>query len=421
MNKLFDILFRKNPLYKNSLYLIATNAVASASGFLFWILVARNYSSHQIGLATSLFSLTNLVSSFSLLGFNVGLMRHLPESDIKNEKISSVMMIISIVSAFLAMIAIAGLNIFSKPLLFVRENYIYTVLFIIFTVINTLNLVSESIFVSFRAAVHVLLKVILQNVVKLILLFFLVVLGAFGIYLVLSISNLFAIIYAFAVLSIFYKVVYKPRIDVHAVRKMAYVSFGTYISGLTSIVPAYVLPLIITSAVTPSDTAYYYIVAATINILFVIPQVITQNLLVEGSYEKEKIKTHLQKASRLIAIILIPSIVVMIFFGHYILIIFGKQYSANGNGLLQLLAISAIISGMNYILGTLLTMYEHIKFLIVINAAGSILLIISSYILLKFGIIGIGYATLVTQTLLLILYCFSLYSVKKLHLLRFLL
>lgn len=420
MKKLLHILFKQNQLYKNSLYLITTNVVASAAGFLFWILIARHYSSDQIGLATSLFSLSSLVASLSLLGFNVGLMRYLPSSNKKNEKISSVIIITTIVSGILAIGFLLGLQYYSQPLLFVKQNSYYPVLFVFFTVINTLNILSESITVAYRAAFHVLLKVILQNGLKLILAVVLVLFGAFGIFLVLSLSNLIAALYAFIILAVVYKVAYKPRIDVDAVQKIAYISFGTYISGLASVVPSFVLPILITSNVSPSDSAYYYIVATSINILFVIPQVITQNLLVEGSYEEAKIKEHTRRAGRLIAGILFPAIIAMIFFGNYILIIFGKQYSTHGNALLQLLALSAIITGANYIVGTLLTMYNHIKLLIGINALGSVILLTSSYLLLQQGIIGIGYATILTQTVVLILYCFALYRVKKLQLLRFL-
>src|SRR5437773_4097092 len=66
---------QENTLYKNSLYVMASNMVLIGSGFLFWIIAARLYGAAQIGIATSLYSLLTLLSTLSLLGFNSGLMR----------------------------------------------------------------------------------------------------------------------------------------------------------------------------------------------------------------------------------------------------------------------------------------------------------------------------------------------------------
>lgn len=397
-----------------------TNAVASGTGFLFWILVARKYSTDQIGLATSLYSLSNLISSLSLLGFNTGIMRHLPAMEKKNETINSVIIIITLVAIFGSLSVLWGMPFFAKPLLFVRNNNLYSFLFIFFTVLTALNLLSEALFLSFRAALHILIKVIIQNAAKLFLPFFLISLGAFGIFLATSVGTLFAIIYASIIMASYFSVSYAVRIHGSSVKKIAYISLGSYFSGLASIIPSYILPILITSTVSASDAAYYYIVATTVNILFIIPQVITQNLLVESAYNEKEIEIHTRKASRMIALILIPAVVAMVFFGNYILIVFGKQYSTQGIALLQILAISTLISSANYIIGTFLTIYHHVKMLVGINTISAAVILGSSYLLLHNGIIGIGYATIITQLILLVLYCAALYKVKKLHLLRFL-
>ena len=77
-------------------------------------------------------------------------------------------------------------------------------------------------------------------------------------------------------------------------KKIAVLSIGTYISGLMVTATLYVLPILITNILGPEQTAFYYIVATTTSVLNLIPQVISQNLLVEGSYEIEYIKGHLK-------------------------------------------------------------------------------------------------------------------------------
>lgn len=393
-----------DPLYKNSLYLLIGNAIATISGFLFWILVARIYSTAEIGLGTSLSSLVGLITSLSLLGLNTGLLRFLPTSTQKTEKINSSIVITAVVSGILAVVFLSTLP---EPLLFVRENPVYAGVFILVAIITTLNALTESIFIAFRATIHVLIKAVIHSTVKLILPFVLISFGAFGIFGALSMGTLGSLLYALKMLAHKYQIQYAAHIDRDAVKKMASISFATYISGLITSIPSYILPVFITTHISPTQTAYYYVAATTANVLFIIPLVITQNLLVEGSYDEAAIKQHTNKASLLIGALLIPAITIMFFFGDYILLVFGKQYSTEGIMLLRLLSLSGIFVGANYIFGTLLTIYQHMRLLIAINTVGSITLLGGSYLLLSQGIVGIGYATLLTQAVLLLLYIIS--------------
>ena len=151
-----------------------------------------------------------------------------------------------------------------------------------------------------------------------------------------------------------------------------------------------------------------------------IPQAITQNLLVEGSYDENEIKQHTQRSSRLILSLLIPGILLMIFFGNYILLVFGKEYSQEGISLLRILAISGIFVGINYVLGTLLVLFQHIRILIIINVVSSTLLLILCYYFLNNGIIGVGFSTLITQVVLTFFYFGVFAYIKKGYLLRYL-
>ena len=123
MFSIFNNYLTKNHLYKNSFFLITSSCIASVIGFLFWILIARLYSTDQIGLATSLSSIVNLIATFSLLGLNTGLIRFLPLSKYKNEQINSVLLIISAVSGIFALITLLNINLISNHLIFVKNNF----------------------------------------------------------------------------------------------------------------------------------------------------------------------------------------------------------------------------------------------------------------------------------------------------------
>lgn len=409
-----------NNLYTNSFYLIGSYVLAYVSGFLFWLLVTRLYSTQQVGVATALFSSASLISTLSLLGFNTSLLKFIPQGTHNNEKINSSIIITAVVSGVLSVLFLIFSPFFLSETIFIKETNYYFILFVLFTIIFTLNLLSDSVFVALRSTYHVFIKTAFQSTIKLALPFLFIASGAFGIFISLSVGALGALMYAFISLAMFYGVKYQFKLHVHSIKEMAYLSFGTYISGLITTIPSFLLPLFITSTLNSSAAAYYFIAATTVNFLYIIPQMVTQNLLVESTKNEPNLKILLKKTFYLINVLLIPAILLMIFFGNYILIIFGKNYSVEGLTLLQVMSVAGIFVGLNYIFGILLIIYEQIKFLIGINFLGTIVLLLLSYWFLGLGITGIGYATLLTQLILTLLYIGALARMGKIYLLRYL-
>ncbi len=410
--------FKRNLLLKNSIYLIITNGFVAVTGFVFWIIVARIYPTYQIGIATSLLSLVNLLSTISLLGFNTGLLRYLPNSKNKSEQINTVMLLTSLISGVLSFLTLFMINKFAPALLFVRNSQFYFFIFIVFTILTSLNQLQESVLVALRSSNQVLYKSVIYGVVKLIPVFFFIRIGGFGIFSSIYIGILASVLYGSFILNITNQVVYKVKLSYSVLKSMAVLSVGTYISNLTSSLPTYLLPIIISYKMGPSQTAYYYMASTIINILNIIPQVVTQNLLVEGSYDIKNINTYVKNSLKINLIILLPIIALLFYFGDVILFVFGKQYSIQGFTLLKILSLSVILAAFNYILGTILTIYHHIPFLVISNILSTILLFVMSIFLLNNNVIGIGYATLVSEVVLLIFNLVYLLMIKRHNILK---
>ncbi|MEM1579013.1 MAG: hypothetical protein QXR77_04970 [Archaeoglobaceae archaeon] len=83
MNANFKNLRRqiKDPLFKNSIFIILSSAESAFFGFFFWFLAAKLYSAEAIGLATAMISSLGLLNSISRLGFDQSIIRFLPEMD----------------------------------------------------------------------------------------------------------------------------------------------------------------------------------------------------------------------------------------------------------------------------------------------------------------------------------------------------
>ncbi|MBU1130005.1 oligosaccharide flippase family protein, partial [Patescibacteria group bacterium] len=148
---------KNDSLYRNSIYLMASTGVMAFFGFFFWMINVRLYPTEQVGIGTTIISVMSLLSSFSLLGLGNSLIKYLPASERKNEKINTSFTLAGITSIFISIIFLVFLKKFSPELLFIKDNIFFIMLFISFIVFSSLNTISDSIFVAYRSTKYVLI------------------------------------------------------------------------------------------------------------------------------------------------------------------------------------------------------------------------------------------------------------------------
>jgi len=373
-------------------------------GFFFWIINARLFSTEQVGLATTLISVMGLITSFSLLGLNTGLIRYLPKSDRKNDKISTCFSVTALATIAISVIFLLGLKTFSPRLLFIRESLPYTLFFIFFMVISSLSNILESVFIAFRNTKFVFIQNTVFSISKLVLPFSLVTLGTYGIFSSWMIALTISLGVSFVILIT--KFSYKPQPIIHKniIKEIGRFSFGNYIASFLAGLPIMVLPLMITNMINPETTAHYYMAMMIASLLFIIPVATTQSLFAEGSHDGQELKQHVKKALKIIILILVPAILISAVFGKYILLAFGESYSTEGFIFLQILSLSGIFIGINSIFVTILKVKRQIRKIIFISLIESVLILGFSYVLLSKGLIGIGLAWIIGQGVVSIIY-----------------
>ncbi|MHB1376985.1 MAG: oligosaccharide flippase family protein [Candidatus Humimicrobiaceae bacterium] len=415
ISKFYNLL-AKDSLYRNAIYLMLSVGVMAVLGFFFWIINARLYSVEQVGIGTTLISIMTLISSFSLLGLNNGLIRYLPTSEIKNKKINTSYTLVVLISILISVIYLIFLKTFSPKLLFVKENIIFSLLFILFTVFTSLNSISEVVFIAYRSSKFVLIKNIISSIAKLIFPMFLVALGAYGIFMSMGIAVAIAFLLSLIFLILRFNYLPRPIIDISVVKKIAKFSLANYIAGFIGGMPALVLPILITNLIGAKFSAYFYMDMMIATFLYVIPQATSQSLFAESSYNESELKVHLKKAIKIISIITIPVIILTFLFGNYILLAFGKEYSYEGFILLKFLSISGIFISINSLGGAILNIKYKIKLIILLNLITSTIIISLSVILLKmnlFGVVGIGIAWTVGNATTAPIYLFLIKRLLK--------
>jgi len=398
-------------LYRNSIYLMLSTGVMAVFGFFFWIINARLYSAEQVGIGTTLISIMTLISSFSLLGLGNSLIKYLPTSDKKNEKINTSFTLVGLTSIFISIFFLVFLKTFSPRLLFVRENIIFSLLFILFIVFTSLNAISENVFIAYRSSKFVLIKNTISSIVKLILPIFLVALGAYGIVVSMGIAIAIAFLVSLVFLILRFNYSPKPIIDRIVVKRMTKFSLGNYVAGFIGGLPAMVLPILITNSIGAKFSAYFYMDMMIANLLYIIPSATSQALFAEGSYSEIELKVHLKKAIKIISIIIIPAIIVTFLFGKYILLAFGKEYSSEGVIFLQILAISGIFISINCIGNSIFYIKHRIKLIILVNFIGASIILSLSIIFIHNNLLGIGVGWMLGQGIISVIY---LLFIKKL-------
>ena len=292
----FYKLLKKDSLYRNSIYLMLNVGIMAVLGFFFWIINARIYTTEQVGLGTTLISVMTLISSFSILGLDNGLIRYLHSSNRKSEEINTSFTIVTLMSIVISVIYLIFLKTFSPKLFFVRENIFFSLLFILFIVFSSLNVISENVFIAYRSSKYVLIKNIVFSIAKLILPFILIAFGAYGIFMSVGISLVIAFGFGLLFLILKYNYSFKPTINIDILKKITKFSLGNYIAGFLGGFPALILPILITNKIGASYTAYFYMDMMVVGLIYIIPVATSQALFAEGSYNELELKNHLKKA-----------------------------------------------------------------------------------------------------------------------------
>ena len=393
----------EDPLYRNSLLLMATTAVTAGLGFFFWMIVARYYTEYEVGVAAAIISAVKLLALISTLGMDIALIRFLPKAREPGEMINSCFTVCGIVALAVSGIFIVGLDLWSPAIVFVRENAMFLLAFILFAVGWPLSAIMDSIFIAKRRAEFALAKNTIFSLLKIPLPIILVLFfHAFGIVSSWGVAIGIALIISLFLFLPRVQRPYKPalRINLDIIKDIWKYSAGNYFVSIFSTAPSLVLPIIIVNLVSAEQTAYFYVAWMISSLLLAIPLAVSTSLFAEGVHSEEELAANARRSLRFILLLLVPAIALLVLLGKWLLLLFGEGYSSNGLTLLWILGFSSLFAGVNSIYYTVLRVRDRIGELLMIRALTAItVLVASSLIAPTVGIVGIGYAWIGAQGL----------------------
>lgn len=388
----------KNTLLMNALYLMISTFVLGLSGFVFWALVTRTFDTAAVGLATTLLSVSGLLSLLGLAGFETTFIRFLPRSKRKNDYINTGLIVTTLGSAALALVLGLILPYMSPSLTIISEPWVFAS-FIFFTVITALNTLTNSVFMAYKQARYILIINALFSVFKIALPLLVVSGGPVAIFIIAGSAQLFGLI-----LSIVWmrkKFGYKISLVFHmdTLRVVRKFSASVYVSNVLSLVPPTLLPLVVLHHSGAENAAYYYMAFTIASVLYTVVYASMQSVLAEGSHNSAALKTHILTAAKLITILLVPATLLIILLGEILLSIFGAEYAEGATTLLRLLAIGALPVAGYAALTTTFKVAKKLWPVIVMNGvSATVILAFSNWWISRYGIEAIGWAWMIGNT-----------------------
>ena len=300
-------------------------------------------------------SAEGVIAFVALLGLNSTVVRYLPGAKDRNVLITS-----SIALAAIAALAFSSLYVLIIPVVasrlgFVTHKPILALGFVLLTSIGTLNLLTDSIFIGLRRARYIaLVDGGIGGITKIVAALVVAGAGAYGLFFAASIGYTAA---AFAsLILIAADAHFRPSIRgwLQLLKPLLRFSGANYVGNLLTLLPTFIVPLIVLDRIGVHATAYYYIAYQVVSLLFAAVFAVEQSFLAEGSHDDVDLRQIMRRSWRLLAAFCVPASLLLAVSAHWLLLVFGQSYSANGTLTLIILAASALpLGAFNWLLTVL--------------------------------------------------------------------
>jgi len=398
-------------LYRNSLFIMATTALNSAFGYLYWIIAARSFNTHDIGTASALISAVILVSLLSNLGVGSTLVQLLPTrpSGVRWAATINTGLLLGFSSGLIGGV---GLIIAVPFFLHYSGSEPYTLyssaLLVLAVPLWNLCLILDNIFTAELSSGKALIRNLAFILLKILLLlppFVISMKGkqdGLGLLLLLFswiFSSLLSVFVGLALvvrLRRGYSITLKPlRTQVKLLWSR---SFSHYLINLGSSTPMYILPVLVATRLSVTDNAYFYLTWMLGNVFFMVSPAVALALFAEGSQAHLGLGQQVRKSLTLTLLLLVPVIAFFMLAGRLMLTIFGPSYPNHGYILLCLLAVSSVPDAITNIFVSVLRINLHLTSALLLNMCMGILAVALSWFLLPLlGIAAVGWSWLAAQ------------------------
>jgi O-antigen/teichoic acid export membrane protein len=391
---------------RNSTLLIIAQLINACSSFLFWIICARLFTAHTVGLATAFISFAALAGTFTTLGLPTTIIRFLPRSMHKSQLFGAALALVCAASLLGASVGVLAIKHIAPDLSFVQTSLTLTVLLFALIVANALTPLLDNTLMAFKKGEHILARYALTSALRVLLPFAFVSMAVSGIVSVYVIVMALSVLYGVIVVrrKLFMDMSLHPRFS--EVMKHRGFAIRNYAGVLAGVLPSTLVPIIVLNALGPTKAAFFYMPMQFAAFLSVISSSVSQALVSESSQHDDAAmhKEELLHAVRHLFRLLVPAAFGVMVSGWLVLRLYGAQYASNGYVPLVILCLAALFVGVNWLGDTWLIITKRMNSYLIMNAINSLLVLGSVAAFAKLGLVAAATGWLVAQAITVVIY-----------------
>lgn len=380
-------------MLRNSLYLMLNSILQAGFGFAFWIITARLFTAISVGQASSLLSATTVIAYLSLLGLNTTFGRYLPTASNRDALITTGLFAVAVCGTVLGLIYALLTPVLAPSVDFVAKHPLMTVAFALLTAAAAVNLLTDSVFVaSRRAGMTALVDGGIGGVGKIVAAVILVGTGAWGLYCASAIGIVLSVVAS--LLLIVGALRARPTFEypLKTLRPWMRFSGANYIGNVLYLAPTLAVPVIVLDRLGAAAAAYYFIAFQIASSLFAAALAVEQTFLAEGSQHNVNMRDLRRRSGRTLAVLCVPASIAIIASGHWLLLVFGRQYYEHAGASLTLMALAAgPVAMCNWSL-TLLRLAGKLRTIVLTNLIYALGICVLAWIGASHGVTGVAAA-----------------------------
>jgi O-antigen/teichoic acid export membrane protein len=394
---------REDSLLRNSAFGMATTVVTSALGFLYWVVAARFFDAHDVGVAAALVSAMMLGATLGNPGVHTFLVERLPERRPGPEWSATinaavlVALVLGVAAGGAAALVMPGIDSDFDAL----AAWGFAALFVAGVALTSVATILDYTWIAERSAGGTLARNAIFALLKIPVLAVpaVVALDAAGIF-----ASWVGSLAATALVSALFlpRLGRAYRLTASGVRRevalMRRRVMGHHLANLGNLIPMNVLPILVAATLSPVMAAYFYATWRLAGIMFMISPSVATSLFAEGSHDAEALGGHARRAGRLTMGLLAPACLVMAAAGYPLLLLFGEEYAREGIALLLLLVLSAVPDAVSNIYMSVLRVQRRMRAAALLSLGPSTVALIVAWLLMpRLELVGVGVAWLGTR------------------------
>lgn len=261
----------------SALALVAAKVGTMGFGFLAWIVAARLYPAHVVGLASGAVSAVTLCAQIALVGVGSAVITLLPGHIGRPARlIDTSVSLLMLTGAATALLFLLFAGTVLQELRVVAADPVFAVLFVVLSVSGTLGVLFDQVSTARRRGDQVLIRGVAAGVVTLIAV---LLIGRWlgggtsrDIFAAWVLGGLVTWSLGLVALSRAlpgYR--YRPALAASLATELSRVGLPNYLLTLTERAPGFVLPIVVTELLSPADNAHWYAAWMMAWVVFVIP------------------------------------------------------------------------------------------------------------------------------------------------------